>query len=69
MSVQQLTVAVLVVLAAAYVVRSLAPRRWLRRLGIGRHGGSSRPGDGSAGGGSDGCRACSAGAKLHRARR
>ncbi len=40
MSVQGIIVAVLVVLAAVYVTRRLAPRRWLWRLGIGRPGGA-----------------------------
>lgn len=54
MGVQGIIVAVLVVLAAAYVFRALLPRRWLWRLGIGR----GRSGGGSAGGGSCGCSDC-----------
>jgi hypothetical protein len=59
MSAQGLIVAVLVVLAAAYVFRALAPRRWLWRLGIGRRTGTGpgAPGAGT-GGGSCGCSDC-----------
>ena len=55
MSLQGLIVAVLVVLAAAYVFRSLAPRRWLWKLGIGRRAGGNAAGAGPGGGGGDSC--------------
>ena len=56
MSLQGLIVAVLVVLAAAYVFRSLAPRRLLWKLGIGRRGRAVGPGGAGAAGapGADG---------------
>ncbi len=61
MSLQGVIVAVLVVLAVLYVFRRLAPRRWLRWLGIGRRGRGSGPG-----GGECGCGDCPAAPKPHR---
>ena len=60
MSVQGVLVAVLGVLAAAYVFRSLAPRRGLWKLGIGRGPGGGTSGDrgAAASGGSCGCNDC-----------
>jgi hypothetical protein len=63
MSVQGIVVAVLVVLAAVYVARRLALRRWLWRLGIGRRGRGSSPG---AGGGECGCSDCPVTPKARR---
>lgn len=58
MGVQGIIVALLVVLAAAYVFRRLAPRRWLWRLGIGRGGRAAGPGGTGAGGAGSGGAAC-----------
>ncbi|MFO1402213.1 MAG: hypothetical protein U1F30_13570 [Steroidobacteraceae bacterium] len=69
MGVQGFIVAVLVVLAGAYVFRTLAPRRWLWRFGIGRGGRAAGPGGagaGGEGGGACGCSDCPATPKVHK---
>jgi hypothetical protein len=56
---QWFIVGVLVVAAALYVFRSLAPLRWLRRLGLAQRGAGSGAGsDAAANGGSCGCSSC-----------
>jgi hypothetical protein len=56
-SLQGVIVGLLVVLAAAYVFRALAPRRWLVKLGLARSRAGSGPGpDGGDAG--CGCSSC-----------
>jgi hypothetical protein len=56
---QELIAAVIVALAAAYVVWRYLPRRWRQELGRLHPGLASSPGCHSGSDGSDGCTSCS----------
>lgn len=59
MRLQAIIVGVLVVAAALYVFRALAPLRWRRKLGLARRGAGGAAGsDAAANGGSCGCSSC-----------
>jgi hypothetical protein len=59
MLLQGIIVGVLVLAAALYVFRTLAPPRWRRKLGLARRGAGGAAGsDAAANGGSCGCSSC-----------
>jgi hypothetical protein len=55
MSAQGIIVAMLVIVATAYVFRTLAPVRWRRKLGLGPRGGGT---DAATKDGGCGCSSC-----------